>query len=73
MKEDPDYKYTRGSMAKFQEEWEAKDEERKELQKKVEEAKEALERERNAIRMSTNIPLKGLRPRPNWIIADIEG
>jgi hypothetical protein len=112
MKEDPDYKYTRGSMAKFQEEWEAKDEERKELQKKVEEAKEALERERNAIRMSTNIPLKeslegdvavkkakvninsasgsktytltlrkynmvdsdtGLRPRPGWIVTDIEG
>lgn len=57
-KEDPDYKFTRGAMADFQEVWEGMVEDQKELQSKVKEAKEALERERNCIRMSASIPLK---------------
>ena len=58
MKDDPDYKYTSGVLAEFQEVWEEKVETQKELQNKVKETEEALERERNSIRMSASIPLK---------------
>ncbi len=58
MKDEPDYKYTSGVLAEFQEVWEEKIETQKELQNKVKEAEEALERERNSIRMSASIPLK---------------
>jgi hypothetical protein len=58
MKEDPDYKFTRGAMADFQEVWQEMVEEQKELQNKIKEAEKALERERNSIRMSASIPLK---------------
>ncbi len=58
LKADPDYKYASGVMAEFQEVWEQKLETQKSLQNKVKEAEEALERERNSIRMSASIPLK---------------
>jgi len=58
LKDDPDYKYASGVMAEFQAVWEEKLETQKGLQNKVKEAEEVLEREKNAIRMSTSIPLK---------------
>lgn len=57
-KDDPDYMFASGVMAEFQKVWEQKLETQKELENKVTEAENALERERNAIRMSANIPLK---------------
>ena len=58
LKDDPEYRYASGVMAEFQEVWEQKLETQKNLQNKVKEAHEALERERSSIRMSTSIPLK---------------
>ena len=59
MRDDPDHKFASGVMAEFQEVWEEKLGTQKELEDQVEEAHAELERERDRIRMSTSIPLKG--------------
>lgn len=58
MREDPEYRYPSGRMAEFQAAWEARLEEQKDLHRQAEEASDAVETERNAIRMSAKMGLK---------------
>ena len=52
---DPDYKFTSGAMAEYQEEWERRVEEVRELASIVREADEVLKRERDSTYMSANM------------------
>lgn len=52
---DPDYKFTSGAMAEYQEEWERRVEEVRELASIVREADEVFKRERDSTYMSANM------------------
>ena len=52
---DPDYKFTSGAMAEYQEEWERRVEEVRELASIVREADEVAKRERDSTYMSANM------------------
>lgn len=58
MKEDPEHRYSGGQMQEFQEAWDVELKARDELQKQAHEATEALEREREAVKMSTKVAAK---------------
>ena len=55
IKADPDYKFTSGAMAEYQEEWERRVEEVRELASVVRATDEALKRERDNTYMSANM------------------
>ncbi len=55
---DPDYKFTSGAMAEYQEEWEGKLEEARKLAGIVREADEVLKKERDSIYMSANMAVR---------------
>jgi hypothetical protein len=55
---DPEYKFTSGAMAEYQEEWEGRLEEARELAGLLREADEVLKRERDSIYMSANMAVR---------------
>jgi len=56
--EDPDYKFTSGEMAAYQEEWEKRLENARELAGRLREADEALKKERDQTYMSANMAVR---------------